>query len=685
MAIFNLSNKFSVWAVSMAAVAVGAVTMTVNGCTGDTVTNVVAKGDSGGPTMTTADASPQVGCTVGAKECVSADVGRICPPDGRWLSYPCADGSKCAGGECKIDPNAVCTAGTGTCLSATSALRCRANLQGFEQVTCPTDTNCEGAGLCVGSCIVGSSVCLPGGGVGTCADGKTYTATACTGGQLCVATGDTPVPTAACKPADCSPLPAGCGAVCGNKVNAAADQTLAYSVCVETPAGYKWTAVTCTTPTTCAPGSSSCSGGGSQASCMSECVPGTSRCSADKLGTQTCGTDGKWAAAIAACNPAAGATSYVCMTEPDNTSKVVCGDPVCAAGATGSCSGTGLRLCGNDGRLAAAATPCALGVCVAAGPILGGVQGGSCQTECTAGDESCLGGSLFHTCAATGRWGAATACPASDGGLACVGYLSSLGRPAKLCAAECAPGTTRCLTSDGGTANDEIQSCSPTGVWGPATACTVGVCTTGSVSGAGAACVAQCVPNQPACTGGTVAISGTDRFGTTGFTTCSAKGSLSAVVTACTAPTACRRGLNGIAVSVAGNACVECVGSAVAGGNEQGQVDIRCSNSTGDAGGSADTQLCGANNTWSGATTDCGALGKTCSTTGGVCSTNDKGVPMNQTHYAGVTGNDFQSGPESCQSTTKDRGNMGPPIQCGATPDCCTNACAPALAPAACR
>ncbi|MEO6418824.1 MAG: hypothetical protein ABIP39_05425 [Polyangiaceae bacterium] len=682
-----MTNRLSAWAVGFVAATVVAVTMTVNGCTGDTVTNIDNRSDSGGPVATTDAATGNGSCTAGAKECINPDLARVCPVDGRWLSYPCADGTKCVSGECKVDPNALCTAGSGTCFNATTALRCRANLKGYEQVTCPTGTTCGGEGLCVGSCIVGSSLCLPGGGVGTCADGKTYTATACSGTDLCVTTSSAALPTAECKPADCSPLPAGCGAVCGNKVNAAADQTLAYSVCIETPAGFKWTSVTCAAPTSCAPGSSACSGGGSEASCKSECVPGTSRCSTDKLGTQTCGADGKWAAAITACNPAAGATGYVCMTEPDDTSKVVCGDPICAAGANGTCSGANIRRCGNDGRLAAAGTACASGICVAGGAIVGGIQGGSCQVECTPGDESCLGGVQFHTCAANGRWGAAQACAASDGGLTCVDYATSLGRPAKLCNAECSPGSTRCATSDGGTTNDQIETCSATGTWGVPSACAVGLCTVGSVSSAGAACVAQCVPNQVVCTGGSAAVAGTEKSGTDSFGTCSATGILPTSSTTCTGGTTCRKGVNGLAIAVGGNACLECVGSAVTGGNEKGQIDQRCSDG-GDAGGNAAVQLCAADNTWTGATSSCTTVGKTCTLTAPtICghSGGSRHALMAQSHFASVTSNDFQSGPESCESTTKDRGNMGPPKQCGSTPDCCSSACIIGPAPAACR
>jgi hypothetical protein len=375
------------------------------------------------------------------------------------------------------------------------------------------------------------------------------------------------------------------------------------------------------------------------------------------------------------------------MPKPDDPTQAVCGDPLCAAGKTGTCSGANIRLCGNDGRVAANATACATGVCVGQGNPVGGLVPGQCQAECQPGDETCLGGAQFETCGSNGRWGTPQNCSANDAGLQCVSYTTTVGRPAKICGAECGPGSRQCLTSDGGVNNDSIQTCNSSGLWDPPVACSIGVCTTNAVGNSGAACVAQCVPNQAVCTGDPVPIDGTDLTGSSSFATCTADGKLPALGTDCAGGTACRKGLNGIAISVSGDACIQCVGPNVAGGNERGQVDVRCSTNAGDDVGNEATQLCAADNTWTGAVTACQANTQ-CTNIQSACGRGDNGHEISETHYKSVTCNDFGcSTPRSCQSTMKDRGNLGPPILCGSTPDCCTNGCIANAGPgpAACR
>jgi hypothetical protein len=603
------------------ALAIGAVA--VNGCNNDdTGGGAGSSGSTGdGGTVTSAKV-----CEAGAKKCATKTIAAVCLDDGSaWLPAVCAAGESCNNGECKADgttkPAPVCAAGSGSCVDATTALRCKADLTGYDSITCPAKTACTGDGLCQGACIVGSSKCLDTGVLGVCADGQTYAPTACQNADLCVATGTKPWPTAACKAAACKPSTSGCDWSCGNKNDAAADQTKFRSRCVETPTGYKYEAEGCVASATCNPTGGSCGGEGSQAACTSQCTPGSSRCSADGTGTQTCGADGKWAAATTACNPT-NATSYVCMTKPDDDTKVVCGDPLCAQGYKGTCDGGSLKACGADGRIAAAATACSSGTCVAAGAPVAGTTPGACQAECSAGEERCVGSSnAFQTCT-NGRWSAATTCPNfGDGGIqGCFGATDALGKSAKFCGGQCAPGTRRCLNADGGVGNGGIQVCNATATWDAPTACSVGVCQ--AADGIGATCVAECIPNTIACAGSAKSVAGTGYTGKSAYGTCTAQGLLPTTTTDCTGAATCRTNLQGKAIVVGGNACLECVGSGVAGGNERGFTDTRCSTTAGDASGTDGTQSCGASNTWAGAVKSC-APGK-CGTTsdvGGACFT----------------------------------------------------------------
>jgi hypothetical protein len=668
----------------------------VNACTG-TTTNNYPNDSGGGGTVVLPDGAV-VGCAPGAKECVNTSLARICPADGSgWLSQECKVGEKCDKGDCVADATALCAPGSGACVSATTGLRCRDNLMGFAAVTCPAGTTCQGDGLCAGSCIVGSSACLPDGTLATCVNGNTFTPTACAANERCVDVSTSPYPVSACKPADCTPDANGCDFVCGNKADATADQTKFTSTCVPTPTGYKWVALGCGAGLTCNPSARVCGVGRTQAACASDCTPGQSRCSADLLSTQICGPDGKWGAATA-CNANPAAAALICQRNPTNSSTVLCGDPLCATGAVGTCDTTGLRRCGPDGKLAATGTACATGSCVAVGTSVGTLAPGACVAECQAGDERCTasGATSYQTCA-NGRWATPVACPSADGGAAaatCFDYLSSTTqRPAKICGGVCAPGFTRCVSADGGPSTDAIETCNATGQWvTPATPCTVGACTAG-VAGAGAACVAQCVPNAVVCVGAGKDVTGTPFRGTDTFGTCTAQGTLpTAGTTLCTGTAVCRRGAAG-AIAPGGNACIECVGSSVAGGNERGTVDTRCSDPTGTTAGNADVQTCSAGNTWTGGMLDCVASAKTCrgAATSGppidTCNTDRAGFPRSESYWrAGGQGHSRRGpGPFSCVSNARGR-NQGPPTVCGATPDCCSFQCNRATyTPAACR
>ena len=196
---------------------------------------------SGGPSSPTASVleGGTIGCPAGAKECISDTLARVCPADGSaWLSLTCGAGQKCTNGDCGPDPAATCSPVMDTCVNG-AALRCKADGKGLEVVQCPANTACIGAGKCVGACEMGASSCKDTKTVSTCTDGMQETLTTCGDGEYCVTTG---TGKAACKPSDCAP--SAC-TVCGNKVDANADQTKFVSQCRATPLGYKWEAVAC--------------------------------------------------------------------------------------------------------------------------------------------------------------------------------------------------------------------------------------------------------------------------------------------------------------------------------------------------------------------------------------------------------------------------------------------------------
>lgn len=638
--------------------------------------------NKGATTTDTVEAGPK--CTAGAKECLTPKVARVCPADGSgWLSQTCGTGEVCDQGECKLDPQGACFPGSAVCVNQTTALRCKADLKGFEQVPCPPDTTCAN-GLCVGSCIVGSTKCLDNGTVGTCTDGKTYAPTACASGQLCVKTTDLPFSQAACKTAECFPSPAGCDSVCGDRTNPSADQTKSTSTCVATPNGYKWQVTTCAAGVSCAPASAHCAGGSMQASCKTECVPGTSRCSG--AGVQACGDDGKWGATTAcATDP-----GEVCFTNPNDTRKAVCGHPVCAlvpaiafamqnqVAITGACTQSGqIQRCDANGKLAAAAA-CPTGACVAQGGLVAGLQPGACQAACKDGDERCTGNgaSTYQTCV-NGQWSTATACASADGGPGlCFDDQSATGRPTKVCG-DCRPGSQRCTANDGDAGGDSaIETCSATGTWGAPTACLLGTC---QPSGSKASCVTECLPGKTVCTGTQKGVAGTPYVGTDSFGVCTAEGKLPTTgLTTCTGSALCRT-VHAEAVVVGASACLDCIGSAIAGGNEDGLVDTRCSNAAGDAGTGTELQTCGATNTWGGVTS-CTNNGKSCQqgTHGSankldVCQTRS-GHLKTETYYQSPVGKHYGT-PGTCVMHGSRAKNDGPPTVCGLTPDCCSNDC----------
>jgi hypothetical protein len=549
---------------------------------------------------TGADASVVVvngpGCAAGTKECVNDKLARICPADGSaWIAQTCAADEKCTAGACAKDPSVVaqCTSAQDTCVGNT-AMHCKADGNGFDAAACPANTACVGAGKCLGACFVGASSCNGPTTVATCTDGLQVTETACPSGQFCVDQGNG---TAACKAGDCDPTAC---TVCGNKVDAAADQTKFTSSCQATPGGYKWVASQCAGVQTCNPSAGgSCSSGGpgaKNAQCASECTPGQNRCASNNLGIQTCDATGHWAATVTSCNANPAATDLVCMTDPTNGANKICGDALCASGAQGACQPDGkIKLCGANGKLAATATSCSAGSCQQSGGTYNGAVAGQCQAQCQNGAERCVldGGTTYQTCT-NGIWGAPTNCATGT----CYSYTSATtGLSAKLCNAVCSPGTHRCSNTDGdaGAGNDHkaIETCSAAGQWSAAAACTIGVCQS---SGNDAACVAECVPGAKVC------LNGNTEDGA-----CTAAGLYPSSGTACGTGKTCRTTNANVVVG-----CVECLGATHGGTPDSRCVDSANSNAVVTTGGTG-TEICQNDDTWPANGTDCPAS-TTCST-----------------------------------------------------------------------
>jgi hypothetical protein len=632
------------------------------------------------PLQKAVDAGPK--CSAGAKECIATKVARVCPADGSgWLTQTCGVGETCQQGECKLDPNAACLPGASICVSDTSLVRCKADAKGFDTVNCPADTTCQ-AGACVGACVVGSSICMNNTTLATCNDGKVYAPTACAQGQGCVATAPAPFKLAACKAADCLPSPTSCASVCGDKTNPSADATKSVSSCVETPNGWKWQVTQCLANETCAPNHGSCPGGQSlESDCATECVPGTSRCvNAPTQGVQVCGQDGKWAA-ITNC---ASDPAQVCFPKPGDAAHAVCGDPICALTGTsggqlnlveGACTADGqIQRCDANGKLLAA-TACTAGQCVGTAAPVGNLTPGACRTECQAGDEQCVGSASFRGCS-NGHWSTTSACTGADGGTAfCYDSRTAAGRPAKACGV-CRPGDGRCVAgSDAGVGDAAVQICGDDAQWGAATTCTLGKCT---AQGSFASCVAECVPGKTVCVGANKQVASTPYNGKDSFGTCTSQGLFPTTsLTVCTGNEVCRT-RNGEAIAVGGDACLECIGPQIPGGNEDGLIDARCSNVGGTTAGGAELQTCSTNNTWTANVTSCTGQQKLC-TIGVAGSANkvdvcsmQRGHARSQTYYS--LPNKRWAQPGTCENHGRQK-NYGPPTQCGVTPDCCTTQC----------
>jgi hypothetical protein len=631
-------------------------------------------------------------CTANATSCLNDSVALTCTADGAALiPTQCGSGQKCTAGVCTATPGAPCTSADNSCTDATHAVVCSA--MGATAVSCPTGTQCEGPGLCQGSCVVGSSMCLDNGTVSTCNDGHTFTSTACASGKACVVTGTAPMATAACKTSACTPDPNGCNFVCGDKTGTAGSNAAStLSSCVSTPNGYEWVAITCPSPQTCDPFGQACSSGsGAQAGCDSVCTPGATRCTGvASNGYQTCGTDGTWSATVTACNADPTNAPYVCF--PGNSGNAICGDLACAAVSgmsisqaptgAGACDATGqFHLCGTDGKVSSTGAACASGTCIAIGSGLPGTyKAGACAVECQNGATQCVDGvgGSFQTCT-NGLWGAATECAM---GTSCFDTVGTNGLPSHACG-DCLAGTHKC-----GATSADIETCGTDGTWGPDTACTVGACIA-LVSDA--ACIGQCFPGKTVCIGATVTVPDVGVSATDTQATCSATGSIPTTGTACTTGSYCRNGP--AAGTVAGNSlgCVVCVGTQ----NEYGLPDTRCEN-VGDTASGEYVEQCLADNSGWDITNHvmCSGDNPTCqpATTGTTLST---AVPVCQLISFGTVGNlpVTQSNLEqfaqlSCAAIGGDTTTPCALASGGGVPDCCSSYCtasAAVPAPAYCN
>lgn len=528
-------------------------------------------------------------CTANAKECLDDHHARICSKEGaEWYTITCDTGETCTGGDCVadvVDPPGVvvCFPGDGKCMPGTpdKSLLCRSDGTGYTATDCPAGTACVGSGVCVGVCAVGSSICLDGKTLATCTNGTGYTTSTCGATEACVTTGDTPFDTAACKASECQPALDGCDFVCGNKTDAAADQTKFFSFCSETSTGYKWIAVGCGANEVCdAQGGNACAGGAKfEAACAAECTDGDSMC--DDSGARIVCMGGKWGA------PMACALDKVCFALAETPNQAVCGDPLCRD-HKGQCDEAGgIRLCDATGNVAATATACATGACYWTTTV-GGRPAGECTAVCKDGESECAGDpgvSITIRQCEGGRWTKLVNC---ESGLCFTKTVD--GRKSALCGA-CAPGTARC-DEPTGDERAKIAICDASGQWGTFADCTLGACT--GPEGA-ASCVAQCFPGNKVCVGNTLDLEPFDGPNYGGYvatdaeTVCDANGLLTADPTDCDAGKSCRYNVGGTVLG-----CVECVYD-----NEVGLIDSRCADDT-------SLQFCTPANTWGDATA-CGA------------------------------------------------------------------------------
>jgi hypothetical protein len=597
-----------------------AAVVAVGGCADDANKNTPADLSVGA----NFDLTPLPICTAGAKDCVNDRLARVCASDGlSWTPVQCDFGQKCSAGDCVID-NSVCTPGDDTCMGNT-ALRCMSNGMGYTMTACPAKTVCRGPGVCVGSCVVGSTICADPNTILTCADGFTFTQTStCSGTTHCVQTSHSSVQdfeatTAACVAGDCTPDPDGCNTVCGNQNDSAADQTKFTSTCQATPLGWRWNVQQCTGSTLCVPNSSGCGAiGKKNASCAAACTQGDQICVTDSLrqsvvgsttplAFRTCGADGTYGPPQS-CNSDPNNVSLGCMIDPAKSNRTLCADFACTI-AGGTCDGTDkLRTCGTDGRLvpAANATACPAGsYCqVVTGNIPPQFQGGKCASDCINGEKRCNGTHIVQTCVG-GVFTNDTICSDDAGTQTCrdfISYNTTLGfvNFRNAVCGECTPGVAACGKIDAPDASsllDGVRTCNASGHYDPIVKCSQGECQDK------VGCVVTCVPGEPYCSGTVKYVQGTNKVivGTDTGTICPPNGiredgSGCPGPNCCQGDLVCRKNFGGSGVNVDGHGCVQCLGNQL---NEFGLIDSRCTDSNGGFSGPQNSiEVCQPNNTW---------------------------------------------------------------------------------------
>jgi hypothetical protein len=211
------------------------------------------------------------------------------------------------------------------------------------------------------------------------------------------------------------------------------------------------------------------------------------------------------------------------------------------------------------------------------------------------------------------------------------------------------------------------------GNWGASANCTVGLC---EYNGQDNACEAECVPSSTTCTGDNIGNpSGTPFSGQAAVGTCTAQGLFPnspncAGITdggmgCCQGDTVCRTGRNGNPTG-----CLECIGSNVPGGNENGQTDTKCVST--DDQGDGGIEICTTTNTWPTTPSPLCPSGTSCTTSYNVPSCgvrffcNDSACgdfPATNSNFLKFFG-------ETCQDDED-----GTPVLCGAATDCCSDYC----------
>ena len=235
------------------------------------------------------------------------------------------------------------------------------------------------------------------------------------------------------------------------------------------------------------PGAFACNGNAQTLvlQCVGSVWAQSQRCTSGQLCDSRPGaTQGTCAPVDTACSSASpgqsvcGDPSNVVRCGPDlvsHTQVLSCPAQACVSGActgacspeTTQCSGNGVETC-NSGGTWGAAQACTNQTCVS------GTGTGTCTGLCAPNQTHCTSLTKEQTCNFSGAWGPDTACANKT----CVG--TGIG---STCQGVCAQGQTQCSGSD-------VETCTPTGTWGTASACPASQ----TCQGVGCACPAS-TPN----------------------------------------------------------------------------------------------------------------------------------------------------------------------------------------------